>query len=164
MHTYRSATLTLILALGIIAGILGAVDVANWVLLLIGGMIVVLLIHYFWGPQIERWFRRNILKAPHPKTNWHEFKRLPLKWAACLWLDLPPTDESLQDPRVQERLNRLSLAVRQRKLEHPDSLYYAWSHLPSYNPNLEDVEFSKTALAQYAEKENGHVPDFLRSD
>ncbi len=95
-------------------------------------------------------------------ANWQEFEYLPLKYAACMWHGFPATDSSLRQPIIQEELSRLSLAVKQRKLEHRNGdAYYAALALFGVDPA--NNQFSKQALVQYATAEGRDIPAFLRS-
>ena len=123
----------------------------------------------FFFPEIRKWCKGKSRVQEHhtvvnqTATNWYEFDELPLKYVACLWVGLPPTNESLRNPRVQKELTRLSLAVRQRKLEHPlGGIFYFWSIIARPSPNVTDDEFSKVALVQYAKNTNRPIPDFLK--
>ncbi len=94
--------------------------------------------------------------------DWQEFNVLPLKYAACMWHGLPPTESSLQRPVVQEELARLRLAVKQRKLEHRSGdPYHAMLFLLGADPAND--QFTKAALVQYAKAAGRELPPFLRS-
>ena len=101
-------------------------------------------------------------KTPMP-ANWQEFEYLPLKYAACMWHGFPATDNSLRQPIIQEELSRLSLAVKQRKLEHRNGdTYHGMLTLLNINPAND--QFSRPALARYAKAAGREVPAFLRDD
>ena len=53
-----------------------------------------------------------------PGPDWATFDRLPLKYAACLWAGLQPSDQSLKNHKTQEILAELRLAVHHGKLRH----------------------------------------------
>ena len=93
--------------------------------------------------------------------DWSEFKLIPLNHAACRWAGLPPTDTSLRDPRAQEELARLCLAVKQRKIEHRMGDNY---HVLQFffNANPSNDQFSREALVRYAEESGREIPAFLR--
>lgn len=94
--------------------------------------------------------------------NWEEFNFLPLKYAACMWHGLPPTEASLQKPIIQEELARLSLAVKQRKIEHRlGDTYHGFLILLGTTPAND--QFSKLVLARYAKEAGRDIPAFLQS-
>ena len=96
------------------------------------------------------------------EADWNEFDFLPLKYAACMWHELPPTEASLRKQIVQEELSRLSLAVKQRKLEHRNGdAYHGALILLGINPAND--QFSKQALVRYAKEAGRDLPAFLRS-
>ena len=105
---------------------------------------------------------RAIGEASPRLIDWPEFIEIPLKFAACLWHNLLPTEDSLKRPVVQEELARLSLAVKQRKIEHRNGYLY---HVPLIIWNIAPTNdlFSKKALAKYAQKTNRDIPPFLQS-
>ena len=79
-----------------------------------------------------------------------------------MWHGVPATDSSLQQPVVQEELARLSLAVKQRKLEHwSGDTYHTMLFLLGADPAND--QFTKAALAQYAKTAGRDLPPFLRS-
>ena len=65
-------------------------------------------------------------------------------------------------PTVREELVRLSLAVKQRKIEHRNGDLY---HVAVFFWNVDPSNdlFSKQALWRYAQQANRDIPPFLRS-
>ena len=94
-------------------------------------------------------------------ANWQEFEYLPLKYAACMWHGLPATDSSLRRPIIQEELVRLSLAVKQRKLEHRNGDTYHGA-LVVLGIDPANDQFTKQALVKYAKEADRDIPAFLR--
>lgn len=110
----------------------------------------------------QAWRRLRSGKRLPAATDWGEFNLLPLKHIACLWHGLPPGEASMQKPIVQEELARLSLAVRQRKLEHWNGdTYHGLLFLLGSGPSPDD-QFTKEALVRYAEAAGRKLPAFLR--
>ena len=94
--------------------------------------------------------------------NWQEFEFLPLKYAACMSHGFPPSERSLKEPIVQEELARLSLAVKQRQIEHRNGdTYHGLLVLMNIDPSND--QFSKRALARYAKAAGREIPAFLQS-
>lgn len=115
----------------------------------------------FYFMDLWRWLQR---KSHEGHTHWGEFDRIPLWYAACLWIDMQPSANALKDRRVQEELARLELAVRQRKLEHPlGDLFYFFMTLHGGQLSVRNDQFNKTALLNYARQSGRRVPSFLRS-
>ena len=119
---------------------------------------------WLYRAEIQAVWRK--LRAAKGKTSgpsdWQEFNHLPLKFAACMWHGLPPTEASLQKPVVQEELARLSLAVKQRKLEHRNGDTYH-TMLLLFGVNPANDQFTKEALVRYAEAAGRDIPAFLRA-
>ena len=109
------------------------------------------------------WHKVWSTNRPAPAlAEWQEFDVLPLKYAACMWHGLPPSESSLQQPVVQEELARLVLAVKQRKLEHRlGDNYHGMQFLFGLNP-VND-QFTRAALAKYAKAAGRELPPFLSS-
>ena len=109
------------------------------------------------------WHKIWATNRPAPAlAEWQEFDVLPLKYAACMWHGLPPSESSLQQPVVQEELARLVLAVKQRKLEHRfGDNYHAMRFLLDIDPSND--QFTKAALVQYTKAAGRELPPFLRS-
>ena len=161
----RETVVTSVIAF--IAAAVGAMISAapTWVPLAIAisGSTILLVIALLYLPEIRLRLRQGTPVEHHIATDWHEFDELPLKYAACMWVGRPPTSESLRDHRVQEELARLSLAVRQRKLEHPlGDLFYFMSLISARVLSVANDQFSKVALVQYAQNTNRPIPDFLK--
>lgn len=120
-------------------------------------------IPWFYRTELRAaWHKLRPSKAQHiAVAGWKEFDLLPLKFAACMWHEYPPTEASLSLPVVQEEIARLSLAVKQRKLEHRNGdTYHGALILLGINPAND--QFSKEALVRYATEAGREIPVFLR--
>ena len=88
-----------------------------------------------------------------PGPDWATFDRLPLKYAACLWAGLQPSDQSLKNHKTQEILAELRLAVHHGKLRHTlGELFYVMQFLAGRKLYVDDDDFPKEELNRYATK------------
>ncbi len=72
-----------------------------------------------WKQSILNAIGLNWKTQNRARPNWTHFDRFPLKYAACLWAGLRPSDQSLKDHNTQEILAELRLAVQHGKIRHP---------------------------------------------
>lgn len=110
------------------------------------------------------WVSKKSRLAEPVDYDWEEFETIPLKYAACLWVGLPPGTESLKTGEAQAELARLTLAAKQRKLEHPNGdFYHGMLKLFGGEPGEND-EFSKEAYRRYAVDSHRPIPPFLKEE